>query len=569
MKNKSFQKHIITCHKSTLNKMPMESVVATAGATFREPLENRTCPFCSEITGGKPSKFVKHVARHMEEIGLTALPQDAETDSEPDSDVNSTRSGSVSEAVISIKSQHNATLNTPKKSETPAPEVKEISTPDVEDDIGVTATMAAGLERSEFDPTYRQQDSALWLGGTGFYNHPPCKTVTDVAFDLPQTISPNYEKFQPNKPNQSIDMPLSPQEEYTAEFNSYNNQLFNIKQELIKDDFPDSSSAIGAFDQQSPNPTIQMPTMEPPNVAAMRKAERTRRVAQVEPEPRGRAAVEAQRQLERHRVHCADEIAPLDANLDHLPAQLRHQSGIQIVNRGGDTTPNIRDDAIGHTPLPEAQQQQQQMGHMEVRGSGKISVFDDHTAAQPWVGPSESIDLQQPLKSVHDLKATPALRLPLDEISLTSLPPKNADEENIVIKSSSQDHSVRHTNYSSELERVSNEKGPQSHREDVLLRDTLRQANSERLLMRSMSPAGTISREKSPFQPNSRFAIEDISYADSSIPYSKSAAHILEETKAKTSASETGPISTSRTRYVCEDNECNCSKTFRTYLALG
>ena len=85
---------------------------------------------------------------------------------------------------------------------------------------------------------------------------------------------------------------------------------------------------------------------------------------------------------------------------------------------------------------------------------------------------------------------------------------------------------------------VKNESNLQSPRRDVFS-ERLQEANNEHLSAKSASPARTISRDRSPFQPNSRFASEDFSHADSPAPRLKSAAPVREEAEALAFAQHT------------------------------
>jgi formate dehydrogenase maturation protein FdhE len=51
-------------------------------------LEHRQCPFCGKAPTS--SRFIGHVSRHLEELSLSAIPQDADSDSDLDSADSST-----------------------------------------------------------------------------------------------------------------------------------------------------------------------------------------------------------------------------------------------------------------------------------------------------------------------------------------------------------------------------------------------------------------------------------------------------------------------------------------------
>ena len=72
----------------------------------------------------------------------------------------------------------------------------------------------------------------------------------------------------------------------------------------------------------------------------------------------------------------------------------------------------------------------------------------------------------------------------------------------------------------------------QSPRRDVFS-ERLQEANNDHLSAKSASPARTISRERSPFQPNSRLASEGFSHANSPAPRLDSAAKAREEAEAE------------------------------------
>ena len=81
----------------------------TAYQTRQRQVETEECPLCQIVLGKPRRAFVKHTARHMEEIALMALPRSTEEDSDESSiSTNQTSHGSKSAGMLAPEIQSEA-----------------------------------------------------------------------------------------------------------------------------------------------------------------------------------------------------------------------------------------------------------------------------------------------------------------------------------------------------------------------------------------------------------------------------------------------------------------------------
>lgn len=71
--------HIEYKHTSPQNG---SSNIAISQKTVHRDLTSQNCPFCGDVPGS--AKFVGHICHHLEEISLSAIPQNIETDDDID-----------------------------------------------------------------------------------------------------------------------------------------------------------------------------------------------------------------------------------------------------------------------------------------------------------------------------------------------------------------------------------------------------------------------------------------------------------------------------------------------------
>ena len=70
--------HLEVYHQRTFHGPKYQVAVHMALRTHSRPAESEECPLCKVVLGKSRRDFIKHVGRHMEEIALMALPQDAD-----------------------------------------------------------------------------------------------------------------------------------------------------------------------------------------------------------------------------------------------------------------------------------------------------------------------------------------------------------------------------------------------------------------------------------------------------------------------------------------------------------
>ena len=95
-----WEQHLKEMHQRTFSGPQLHVARNTAYREHPRPVETEECPLCCEILRKPRRDFVKHVARHMEEIALMALPCDTVEDSD-DSSIDTDQSSLVSETADS------------------------------------------------------------------------------------------------------------------------------------------------------------------------------------------------------------------------------------------------------------------------------------------------------------------------------------------------------------------------------------------------------------------------------------------------------------------------------------
>ena len=81
-----WEQHLHEMHQRIFTGPQLHAARSTASQVQPRPAETEECPLCRVVLGKPRRTFVKHVARHMEEIALMALPRSIEKDSEGSSD---------------------------------------------------------------------------------------------------------------------------------------------------------------------------------------------------------------------------------------------------------------------------------------------------------------------------------------------------------------------------------------------------------------------------------------------------------------------------------------------------
>jgi hypothetical protein len=76
-KRQLIEDHIALVHSSHKSRL---SNISISQKTVLRDLSSQNCPFCGDVPGSV--KFVGHVCHHLEEISLSAVPQNDETDEE-------------------------------------------------------------------------------------------------------------------------------------------------------------------------------------------------------------------------------------------------------------------------------------------------------------------------------------------------------------------------------------------------------------------------------------------------------------------------------------------------------
>ena len=74
--------HLRDLHRSVVDPAQIRAIVAAAEVKTFQPIGNQKCPLCMQIPGVSRKHFVGHVARHLEDIALAALPQDVDKERE-------------------------------------------------------------------------------------------------------------------------------------------------------------------------------------------------------------------------------------------------------------------------------------------------------------------------------------------------------------------------------------------------------------------------------------------------------------------------------------------------------
>jgi hypothetical protein len=84
---REFTQHFVQKHLcGSLNHTQLLSTLLAAKQSTPEPIASQRCPLCQVEGWGSQRSFVTHVGRHLEEIALSALPRDVDSDSEAESD---------------------------------------------------------------------------------------------------------------------------------------------------------------------------------------------------------------------------------------------------------------------------------------------------------------------------------------------------------------------------------------------------------------------------------------------------------------------------------------------------
>ena len=77
-----WKQHLEKSHQRALLGPRYENAKKLAHVVRAKPTEDEECPLCQIVLGKPRREFIKHVARHMEEIALVVLPRDIDEDSE-------------------------------------------------------------------------------------------------------------------------------------------------------------------------------------------------------------------------------------------------------------------------------------------------------------------------------------------------------------------------------------------------------------------------------------------------------------------------------------------------------
>ena len=81
-----WEQHLREMHQRIFTGPQLHWARVTAYQMHPRPAETEECPLCRVVLGKPRRTFVKHVARHMEEVALMALPRSIEEDSDGSSD---------------------------------------------------------------------------------------------------------------------------------------------------------------------------------------------------------------------------------------------------------------------------------------------------------------------------------------------------------------------------------------------------------------------------------------------------------------------------------------------------
>ena len=81
-----WEQHLDEVHQRIFTGPQLHWARNTANQMHPRPAETEECPLCRVVLGKPRRTFVKHVARHMEEIALMTLPRSIEEDSDESSD---------------------------------------------------------------------------------------------------------------------------------------------------------------------------------------------------------------------------------------------------------------------------------------------------------------------------------------------------------------------------------------------------------------------------------------------------------------------------------------------------
>ena len=77
-----WEQHLQKEHDRSFSGMKLQAASEMAHSVQSKPADGEECPLCQVVLGKPKRAFVRHVARHMEDIALMALPRDAVADSD-------------------------------------------------------------------------------------------------------------------------------------------------------------------------------------------------------------------------------------------------------------------------------------------------------------------------------------------------------------------------------------------------------------------------------------------------------------------------------------------------------
>ena len=81
-----YSEHLHEIHQRSYSKVGLQMAADMAFGRQENPAEKEECPLCRLVPGCSKRAFIKHVARHMEQIALMALPADSEESETDDAD---------------------------------------------------------------------------------------------------------------------------------------------------------------------------------------------------------------------------------------------------------------------------------------------------------------------------------------------------------------------------------------------------------------------------------------------------------------------------------------------------
>ena len=104
-----WEQHLQDIHQRVFTGPQLLVARTTAYETHPRPVKAEECPLCRVVLGKPRRAFVKHTARHMEEIALMALPRSTEEDSDESSvSTNQVSQGSKRAGMLAAKMRSEA-----------------------------------------------------------------------------------------------------------------------------------------------------------------------------------------------------------------------------------------------------------------------------------------------------------------------------------------------------------------------------------------------------------------------------------------------------------------------------